>query len=49
MIDDCWSKEDYQFVLKNVKRYLGLYVQASATIEELKNVVTYLTKLEVKK
>jgi hypothetical protein len=48
MISDCWSEEDYQFVLKNVKRYLGLYVQASATIEELKNVVTYLTKLENK-
>ena len=48
MISDCWSEEDYRFVLNKVKDYLGLYVQASATIEELKNVVTYLTKLDNK-
>lgn len=48
MISDCWSDEEYQYILDNVKRYLWLYVQAGATIEELENAVQNLTMLERK-
>lgn len=48
MVSDCWSKEDYQYVLESVKRHLWLYVHAGATIEELENAVQNLTMLERK-
>lgn len=48
MVSDCWSDEDYQYVLENVKHHLWLYVHAGATIEELENVVQNLTMLEKK-
>jgi len=48
MVSDCWSNEDYQYVLESVKRHLWLYVHAGATIEELENAVQNLTMLEKK-
>ena len=48
MVSDCWSDEEYQYILDSVKRYLWLYVHAGASIEELENAVQNLTMLERK-
>lgn len=48
MSTDCWSDEEYEYILDNVKRYLWLYVHAGATIEDLENIVKNLTLLEIK-
>ena len=48
MISGCWSDEEYRYILDKVKRYLWLYVQAGASIEELENAVQNLTMLERK-
>lgn len=48
MAKDCWSEEDYQYVLNSVKNYLWLYILPSATIKELENAVQNLTSLEEK-
>ncbi len=48
MVSDCWSDEDYQHVLGQVKHYLWLYVHEGASIEELENAVQNLTRLDGK-
>jgi len=48
MTADCWTETEYQDVLNRVKHYLWLYVHKDASIEELRNAVQNLTRLERK-
>jgi hypothetical protein len=48
MSSDCWSDQEYKYVLDNVKRCLWLYVHAGATIADLENAVENLTLLNRK-
>jgi len=48
MTGDCWTQEDYNYVIKRVKDHLWIYLRENATIEELKNAVQNLTWLDEK-
>jgi len=48
MVSDCWTEEEYRYVLDHVRHHLWRYIYEATSIEELRNAVKNLTWLDRK-